>query len=113
MRRSAMARLVVMGVLMLGLMIPLMMVQGVVSERATRRDAAVAEVGGIWGGAQTIRGPVLTPPYRYTWIGDDRRGQRAAARADFPSETLGVARNGQPELRRPRLFQGLGFKTPL
>src|SRR5258705_13274594 len=100
MRRSAMARLVVMGVLMLGLMIPLMMVQGVVSERATRRDAAVAEVGGIWGGAQTVGGPGLTLPYRYTWIAGGGRAKGAIARAYFLPGTLGIEGTGQPELRR-------------
>ena len=113
MRRSAMARLVVMGVLMLGLMIPLMMVQGVVSERATRRDAAVAEVGGIWGGAQTIGGPVLTLPYRYTWAGEDGKARWAIARAYFLPETLEIEGTVEPELRRRGLFEVVVYKAHL
>src|SRR5258705_9542566 len=110
MRRSAMARLVVMGVLMLGLMIPLMMVQGVVSERATRRDAAVAEVGGIWGGAQTIRGPVLTLPYRYTWIAGDGRGKWAIPRACFLPEAFEIEGTVQADLPRRGLLAGGAYE---
>ena len=42
---------------------------------------SVAEVGGTWGGAQTIGGPVLTVPYRYTWIDCRRQGASARSRA--------------------------------
>src|SRR5258705_11795529 len=104
MRRSAMARLVVMGVLMLGLMIPLMMVQGVVSERATRRDAAVAEGGGIWGGAQTIGGPGLALPDRSTRNGAAGRARRGPPPAPFLPETPGDGGNGRASTCGPRLF---------
>ena len=73
MRTSAMARLAVMGVLLIALMIPLTMTHSVVSERAARRDAAAAEVGSIWGGAQIVGGPVLTVPYRTSYV--DNQGQ--------------------------------------
>ena len=84
----------------------------VVSERATRRDAAVAEVGGIWGGAQTIGGPVLTLPYRYTWIGEDGRPVGDRARL-FPSEALEIEGTVEPELRRRGLFEVVVYKAHL
>ena len=58
-RTSVIARLLVMGLILIGLLIPLTMVQAVVSERATRRDLVAEEVSGTWGGAQTIAGPGL------------------------------------------------------
>lgn len=113
MRTSAMARLIIMGILMLGLMIPLMMVQGVVSERATRRDAAVAEVGGIWGAAQTLGGPILTVPYRYTWIDNAGKTKPLVARAYFLPELLDIEGTVEPEIRRRSLFEVVVYKSHL
>src|SRR5438093_9279336 len=64
MRTSAIARLAVMGALLIALLVPLNMVQSVVSERAWRRNAVADEVGATWGSAQVIGGPVLMVPYR-------------------------------------------------
>ena len=50
MRTSAIARLVVMGALLIALLVPLSMVQSVVSERASRRGSVVDEVSATWGG---------------------------------------------------------------
>ncbi len=111
MRTSAMARLAIMGILMICLMIPLMMVQGVVSERASRRDAAVAEVGGIWGGAQTVGGPILTVPYLYI---DPAVGSRPIiGRAHFLPDVLDLSGTVEPELRRRGLFEVVVFKSHL
>ena len=111
MRTSAMARLAIMGVLMIGLMIPLMMVQGVVSERTSRRDAVVAEVGGIWGGAQTVGGPILTVPYLFI---DPAVGSRPIiSHAHFLPDVLDISGTVEPELRRRGLFEVVVFKGHL
>ena len=44
-RTSVMMRLLVMGLLTIGLLIPLLMVQSVVSERASRRQTVAGEIG--------------------------------------------------------------------
>ena len=59
MRSSAVARLVIMGLLAVSLLIPLTWVYSIVSERASRRDATVTEISETWGRPQTIGGPVL------------------------------------------------------
>jgi inner membrane protein len=108
-----MARLLIMGILMLGLMIPLMMVEGVVAERATRRDAAVTEVGGVWGAAQTLGGPILTVPYRYTWIDNAGKAKPVVARAYFLPELLDIDGTVEPEIRRRSLFEVVVYKAHL
>ena len=76
MRTSAIARLIVMGALLVALLLPLSMVQSVVTERASRRGSVVDEVSATWGGVQTVGGPVLTVPYRYSWVeGTGSRGR--------------------------------------
>ncbi len=58
-------KLLTIGGLILVLLIPLQMIRGVLTERLVRRNEAVAEITGTWGGDQTVIGPVLMVPYRY------------------------------------------------
>ena len=56
--------------LILLLLAPLAMIRAVLHERLGRRNEAVANITLGWGGDQTIIGPVLIVPYRYsvrTW----------------------------------------------
>lgn len=62
---SVASKMVVIFILVLLLLIPLFLISGILSERLTRRDAAVTEITSSWGQQQTIVGPVLTLPYRY------------------------------------------------
>src|SRR5262245_35304835 len=112
-RTSVMARLLVMGCLFLGLLIPLMMVQGVVSERATRREAVTAEIGSTWGGPQTIGGLILTVPYRYQVSDGDRPAQDRIGRAVFLPEKLDVQGVLTPEIRQRSLFGVVVYRAKL
>jgi inner membrane protein len=58
----------VFGIFCLGLMllIPLGMIESVLGERRERRDDAIREITSSWGPDQTVIGPVLAVPYRYT-----------------------------------------------
>jgi inner membrane protein len=104
MRTSAMARLAVMGLLLMALMIPLTMTHSVVSERASRRDSATAEISGIWGGAQTIGGPVLVIPYRCSYRDNAGRLQQDLERIFLLPEALEIDGSVAPGLRSRGLF---------
>jgi inner membrane protein len=52
--------------LILVLQIPLLMINGLSSEREGLRNTAVREIGERWGGAQQVSGPILVVPYAYT-----------------------------------------------
>ncbi len=54
---------IVIFVLMLILIIPTAMIEGIIGERQSRQNEAVGEVAGKWGLRQTITGPVLVLPY--------------------------------------------------
>jgi inner membrane protein len=78
-----------MAILTLTLLIPLGMVSSVVSERASRRNEAVEDIGATWGGPQTLTGPVLTVPYTVAWRDNSGQDQRSIRRAHFlPRELL-------------------------
>jgi Inner membrane protein involved in colicin E2 resistance len=58
-----MLKLVGVGALILLMLIPLLMIQGVLNDRLTRRNEAVDDITSSWGKEQSIIGPVLVVPY--------------------------------------------------
>src|SRR5215203_4088820 len=113
MRTSAIARLVVMGVLTMTLLIPLAWVYSIVSERAERRDGAVADVSTTWGGTQVIGGPVLTVPYTYTWTDTAGRRQQGTNHANFLPRDLHIDGSLATETRRRGIFDVIVYRANL
>jgi len=60
---EAAKRILFLSLLILAMMIPLGMVEGVVQERAQRKLDVIAEVGEQWGPLQAVSAPVLVIPY--------------------------------------------------
>lgn len=58
-------KLIVIAVLSLVLLIPILLVDSVISERKQRRNEAVSDITSTWGSPQSVVGPVLIVPYRY------------------------------------------------
>jgi len=112
-RTSVVVRLLVMGFLMLVLLIPLTMVQSVVTERAGRRNEVAEEISGTWGAAQTIAGPVLVVPYRCTTIDNTGKQIQTINRASFLPEVLDVQGVADTELRKRTLFKVVVYKARL
>ena len=53
------------GALILVMLIPLLMIQGVLNDRLARRNEAVDDITSSWGKDQSIIGPVLVVPYMH------------------------------------------------
>ena len=64
-QNSTILKLLGVGALILVMLIPLLMIDGVLRERLQRRNEAVDEITSAWGKEQNIIGPVLCLPYRY------------------------------------------------
>src|SRR5437588_7748252 len=64
-RYRTIIKLIGVGILILLLLIPLGMISGVLSDRLSRRNEAVADITSSWGKQQSIIGPVLGIPYQY------------------------------------------------
>jgi inner membrane protein len=62
-RNSTMLKLLGVGGLILLLLVPLLMIEGVLNDRLARRNEAVADITSSWGRDQNIIGPVLVVPY--------------------------------------------------
>ena len=113
MRNSAIARLVVDGRADGGLLIPLDVGLHHLSERASRRDGAVAEVSATWGGPQTVGGPVLAVPYRLH-LTDAVRPQRSASNASTSCRAICRSRaRSDTETRRRGIFDVVVYRTNL
>src|ERR1700751_976632 len=66
-RYSTIIKLIGVGVLVLILLIPLAMISGVLSDRLSRRNEAIADITSSWGREQNVIGPVLGIPYQYRY----------------------------------------------
>ena len=60
--------------LILFLLIPLGMISGIITERSLRQVEVTQEISAIWGGRQTLTGPILSLPYWYTETTKDKNG---------------------------------------
>lgn len=57
-------KIAVIGIITLLLLIPLSMINSVLSERLGRRNNTVSEITSSWGASQTVVGPILQIPYQ-------------------------------------------------
>ena len=96
---------------MAGLLVPLMMIYGLLSERADRRAEAVAEVSSQWGGDQTVVGPVLSVGFNVTTTGSDGKPRTFVDRACFLPAVLQMDAEAAPEVRRRGLFEVIVYKA--
>ena len=113
MRTSPILRLLVMGVILMALNAPLTMMCGIVNERAARRDDVVADVSADWGGSQTVGGPVLSIPYRYSWTDNSGRVQNGISYYRFLPESLDIDGSIDPQERKRTLFTVMVYTAHL
>jgi len=60
--QSMTVKMVLLAIMGLLLLIPLLMIVGVIRERARNAETARTEIGTLWASAQTVTGPVLNVP---------------------------------------------------
>src|SRR5438552_16930353 len=106
-RQSTIIKLLGVGALVLVLLIPLGLITGVLSDRLSRRNEAVADITSSWGKEQNVIGPVPGIPRQYKskamreTPGPDAKLERRAAEetatgtAYFPLESRKIQRNVQ------------------
>lgn len=63
-KNSVTLKLISIGILILLMLIPLGMVEDLIWERKNRKRQAVSEISEKWGNSQTVKGPVLSVPYK-------------------------------------------------
>jgi len=121
-RHSTMLKLFGVGGLILLMLIPLLMIQGVLSDRLARRNEAVEDITSSWGKDQNIIGPVLVVPYlhhgtvvRSVTLPDGRVETREVAEtivayAYFLPDTLEVAGDVQTQTLHRGIYEAAVFR---
>jgi inner membrane protein len=98
-------KIIMVAVVSLILLVPLLLLNGVVGDRAQRKDETEAEIMSSWGGRQTLAGPVLTVPYVSRSVDANGRRIQTVASARFLPRTLTVDGVLQPETRSRGMYQ--------
>jgi inner membrane protein len=111
-RNSQLLRIFCIAVLAAALLIPVGMIDGVITERQSRREEAVREVTSIWGGRQTVIGPMLVVPYMRKVTEYDKEGvsktRIETGHASFLPESLKTGGRLRCETR----YRGI-YKVPV
>ena len=72
-RHSTVIKMFVIGFITLLLLIPLDMIESLITERKVTRKKAVEDITSKWGSEQTIVGPCLVLPYSETIVDGDKK----------------------------------------
>lgn len=115
--RSAAAKILVLGLLTLGLLIPVVFILALVHEREERLHAVEKEIATIWGAEQMLTGPVLSIPYRRlveeagTSGASQRRDRWVRGEAIYLPEELEITAVLHPETRQRGIFSTVVYLT--
>jgi inner membrane protein len=99
--------------LILGMLIPAVLVQELISERKKRQQEVIHEISDKWAREQTLTGPYLTIPYTYTekrTKGEDYTEERLLT---ILPETLHTEGEMLPHTKRRSIFEVALYKTSL
>lgn len=109
MRSSQLSRLAVVGLLLLGLQVPILLIHRQIAARQDTRDGAVAEVTSRWGGEQRVFGPLLRVPFRERKVEHDDAGRRVETEvvrhATFLPRELQIHGQAEGETRYRGIFE--------
>lgn len=110
-------RILFLGLLILVMMIPLGMVEGVVQERAQRKLEVIAEVGQQWGEVQAVSPPILVIPYDTLEMRPQNDGTEKLTRtrhfATFLPATSHIDAKTKVDKRRKSIYEVLVYGADL
>jgi inner membrane protein len=104
-RPSYLIKILVVVSVCLVLLVPLLLLQGVVTERAQRRERTESEIFQSWGGRQTLAGPVLTVPYVSRSVDANGKRVETVTAAHFLPGALTIHTDLQPQTRSRGMYQ--------
>ncbi len=113
-RRSVTLKLLIIGVMILFLLIPATMLDGLIFDRQQLRDSAQQEVAAKWGTDQVVGGPVISVPYSYNTLSTD--GKTAVSNsgyAHFLPDVIEVDGQLDPQERYRGIFVVVLYNTTL
>jgi len=118
-KNSIFIKLITIGILILLLLIPVSMVRSLIREREYRQKDAIREVSEKWGEKQTIKGPVLTIPYKtYTKVYEGEESGKykvveTVEYAHFLPEKLNIEGGISPEVRYRGIYEVIVYNSKI
>lgn len=113
MSESLVVKLISIGLIAVILLIPNVLINNLIQERQLRQDQVTAEVSQSWGGAQAIRGPVLSIPYSIWQTWEDGKRTETRHTAYFLPEKLEVTGNLKHQIRKRSIFDVVLYHADL
>ncbi len=110
---SAMVKLMAIGALVLLLLIPMQMIEGIIMERGSLREEVVAEVSTKWGNKQTIGGPILSIPFKQYHTDKKNNVITTIHTANFLPEQLRINGVVNTEKRYRGIYEVVLYKSDL
>ena len=108
--QSMTVKMVLLAIMGLMLLIPLLMIMGVIRERARNAETARTEIGTLWASAQTVTGPVLNVPGTKIISGD---GNYVTTTMHILPDELKVSGVLMPEIRYRSIYETVVYDSDL
>ena len=112
-RGSITLRLISIGILILILLIPVSMIEGLIRERSQLRENVVSEVSSAWSQSQVLAGPVLSVPYTYLLETNEGELVERTGYAYFLPQQLDIAGDISPEVRYRSIYEVVVYTSNL
>ena len=112
-KKSMGLRLTMVFSLTLLLLLPTFLIMALVSDRQATQAEAISEVGGKWGGAQVITGPIISVPYRVQTTDDKGLVRQTTEYAYFLPELLNIEGDLQAEMRQRGIYEITAYGSKL
>ncbi len=112
-------KIITIGILILLLLIPVSMVQDLIREREYRQQSAIREVSSKWGEEQTVKGPILTVPYKTSekvYVGEEQSKYKVVETieyAHFLPENLNINGDISPEVRYRGIYEVIVYNSKI
>lgn len=113
-KNSVIARIIIIGVLVLILLIPTTMIKELINEREQRRNDAITEAGSKWGEPQIIAGPILMVPYKE--ITAQEKGKKPIEEiksAYFLPQSLNISGAVSPKVLQRGIYEVVAYSSDL
>lgn len=108
---SILLKAIIIGVLILLLLIPGAMIQGLIGERQNRSKEAIQKMNDKWSAAQTLSGPVLAVPYLAKETDDKKNIITVSHTFYLTPEQLSMKVNLTPEERHYGIYKAILYKS--
>ena len=98
-------KFILIGIISLILLIPASWVKHLILERQSRSREVFNEISSVWGGNQSIKGPVLTIPFKTYYKNTEGKVFEEIKKAHFLPEKLSLQGDLSPEIRYRSIFK--------